>query len=473
MADNITDLSGLISMTFRAGWEAAYVAPEQLTDNGDGSYSIANFVVDDYSANPVGFNDFTLEVQDSGSGTLEIYIPDFDMTVAANVLSHSQETILIYMPDLDEYRLLLSDNWYNDPNYTLTSQVVNEGAGSTQYQGGISVSETYPSTPFDLPCFAEGTLIATPVGEVAIEALKVGDIILTASGAERQIHWIGNTRVQPGWAKLRGQNMNPVCIKAGAFGEGLPLRDLPVSPGHAVYIGGVLVPAGCFINGATIVQEQVRSIRYFHIELETHDVLLANGLPCESYLDDGNRGNLANAGEFGRLDPISWDDACAPIVAAGPQLVAMRRKLSARAQELGWEQCEDADLRLEVNGEEIAPMFATDGQFGFQVPPTKSIKLKSNSGVLRDMIPDLSDSRRLGIAVSKVQVDGTSISLDHAAFGVGFYALEQHDAIVWRWTNGEAELSLSLDTSALVEISAMMVSPSWKRSISKLTAKAA
>ncbi len=93
----------------------------------------------------------------------------------------------------------------------------------------------------------------------------------------------------------------------GAFGDGLPIRDLILSPGHAVFVDGVLVPVGPLVNGATIVQEEVESVRYFHVELDAHDVILAEGLPCESYLDDANRETFANSPQHtalhGRLDP--------------------------------------------------------------------------------------------------------------------------------------------------------------------------
>ncbi len=208
---------------------------------------------------------------------------------------------------------------------------------------GIPVGTIFNKSADDIPfadqgltaaCFAEGTAISTPAGEVAIEDLRAGDMAITVSGAVRPIAWIGQSTVRPR-KHPRPHEVNPVRIRKGAFGEGLPVRDLVLSPGHAVFVEGVLIPVGHLVNGATIVQEEVERIRYFHVELDSHDVLLAAGLPCETYLDDGNRATFANAGEsvelFGRLDPKSWDDACAPMVAAGPQLTEVQLRLLARA----------------------------------------------------------------------------------------------------------------------------------------------
>ena len=84
-------------------------------------------------------------------------------------------------------------------------------------------------------------------------------------------------------------------IAASAFGGGLPHRDLWLSPDHAVLVDGALVPARCLVNGASIAAEPRADIRYFHVELAAHGVLVAEGLPAESYLDTGNRAAFTEA----------------------------------------------------------------------------------------------------------------------------------------------------------------------------------
>src|SRR5262249_3359602 len=153
------------------------------------------------------------------------------------------------------------------------------------------------------------------------------------------------------------------------------------------------------VNGATVLQQSVQSIRYFHVELDSHDVLLAEGLPCESYLDDGNRSSFSNAREHialhGRLDPKSWADACAPMVAAGPQLEDVQRRLAARAEALGWVKTDAADLVIVSDGVRVAPVHTSGNRFWFAVPAAKEIALHSNSGVLAHVMPGFTDRRQL------------------------------------------------------------------------------
>ncbi|MGA5258596.1 Hint domain-containing protein, partial [Methylorubrum aminovorans] len=142
-------------------------------------------------------------------------------------------------------------------------------------------------------CFTPGTRIATPDGETAIEDLRPGDSVRLADGAVAIVCWIGRrhldlrTHPQPSTA-------HPVRIAAGAFGQGLPVRDLIVSPGHGLYCDGVLIPAICLVNDRTITRVAVSSVEYLHVELEQHALLLAEGLPTESYLDVDNRGFFEN-----------------------------------------------------------------------------------------------------------------------------------------------------------------------------------
>ena len=323
---------------------------------------------------------------------------------------------------------------------------------------------------FAAVCFAEGTMIDTPAGPVAVEDLVEGGAVLTASGAVRPIRWIGAMTARPAYHP-RPNEVNPVRVKAGAFGERLPRRDVRLSPGHAVFVDGVLVPVGQLVNGATIVQEEVARIRYFHVELDTHDVLLAEGLPCESYLDDGNRATFANADAVtdlnGRLDPMSWDDACAPLVAAGPQLGEVRQRLHARAEALGWVRSEEPELRLTVDGAEVMPLRREGGRYWFALPAGGAVTLSSNAGVLAQTMPGAADTRRLGVAVAELRIDGAAVALDDAAFGAGFHPVERQGDAAWRWTDGAALLARPAG-AATVEIALAMVAPSWVRPVPTL-----
>ncbi len=145
-----------------------------------------------------------------------------------------------------------------------------------------------------IPCFAGGTRIACRDGERAVEALVPGDVVRLAGGGCAAIEWIGHRHLDCR-RHPKPVDVWPVRVRAGAFAAGRPHRDLMLSPDHAVFVDGVLIPVRYLINGRTIVQEPVDAVTYYHVELSSHSVMLAEGLPCESYLDTGNRGAFSNA----------------------------------------------------------------------------------------------------------------------------------------------------------------------------------
>lgn len=143
------------------------------------------------------------------------------------------------------------------------------------------------NTEITLACFAAGTRILTENGEVAVENLRPGAHVVSLSHQRAlPVKWVG-------WQRSRAW---PVCVSAGALGEGLPHRDLWLSPDHALFVGGALIPVRYLINGASIAEVACDGATYFHVELAAHAVLLAEGLPAESYLDTGNRAAFANGG---------------------------------------------------------------------------------------------------------------------------------------------------------------------------------
>src|SRR5262249_786903 len=117
-----------------------------------------------------------------------------------------------------------------------------------------------------IPCYCAGTLISTPRGDVPVEELTIGDEVLTLAGEPRPIKWIGRRSFR---RPFMARNVSPIRIKTGALGENAPLRDLYVSPDHAMYVDEVLVPAEHLVNGISIVRcPDVDSVHYFHIELD-------------------------------------------------------------------------------------------------------------------------------------------------------------------------------------------------------------
>ncbi|MEP9360951.1 Hint domain-containing protein [Sphingomonas sp. KR3-1] len=373
--------------------------------------------------------------------------------------------------------LLLYKMLYADMRYISIDQLDSSYGGAVFAEQGFNASGvTFPVTfgydaSVHTACFAEGTPLLTPTGDRLVEDLVEGDAILTATGEERAIKWIGWTATRPA-RHAHPDEVYPVRVKAHAFAPNVPERDVRLSPGHAVHVDGVLVPAGRLINGATIVQEAVESIRYFHIELDTHDLLIAAGLPCESYLDDGNRATFLNSNDavalHGRLDPKSWDEACAPLVAAGPQLLEIQQRLHARAEALGWVRSEEPDFSILADGVALMPVHAVNNRYWFALPAAREIALRSNRGVLSQLVPGLADHRQLGVAVSQLRLDGEVIDLESEALASGFHALEQREQARWRWTDGDASLKIAYSAPAMLEVELVMVAPSWSSPIPAL-----
>ena len=137
--------------------------------------------------------------------------------------------------------------------------------------------------------FCAGTRIATTRGRVRVEKLRLGDEALTVSGAAFPIRWIGQRIYGRAFARMN-PDIIPVVIKASALDDGVPSRDLRISPLHNVFIDDVLIPVSQLVNGASVVQcQDADPIAYYHIELPVHAVVLAEGMPAESYMDRGDR----------------------------------------------------------------------------------------------------------------------------------------------------------------------------------------
>ena len=183
-------------------------------------------------------------------------------------------------------------------------------------------------------CYAPGTLIQARTGEVAIEDLALGDELVTWSGDLKPIRWIGRRAYAGDFVSGRREIL-PVRIHAGALGGGMPRRDLFVSPRHAMFLEGVLVPAWLLVNGVSITQAlTAESIHYIHVELEEHAVIWAEGAASESFVDDNSRGMFQNAHEFEALYPGRERIPaayCAPRLEDDEQLASIKRMIDHRA----------------------------------------------------------------------------------------------------------------------------------------------
>ncbi|EPX75593.1 Hint domain-containing protein [Salipiger mucosus] len=151
----------------------------------------------------------------------------------------------------------------------------------------------------DAACFAQGTLISTPVGERLVQDLVIGDLVQTSDGRTVPVKWVGRQTTHKVFASARVQ---PVRIAAGALGCGRPHTDLVLTSDHAIVLDGLAINAGALVNGTTIVRvpfdQQPEVVTYFHVETDEHDVILANGAPAETYVDYVQRRAFDNYREY-------------------------------------------------------------------------------------------------------------------------------------------------------------------------------
>jgi hypothetical protein len=226
-----------------------------------------------------------------------------------------------------------------ESEYTAATLTIAAGSDGTLVFGGLPGALSFNpdgsgGTLVTVACFLRGTRIRTEHGEAEIENLRIGDRVMTVSGAARPIRWIGQ-RSYSGWDARGNLEVLPVLIRAGALGEMLPTRDLWVSPGHALYLDGMLISARDLVNGASIIQEEfVHEVSYFHLEFDTHAVIFAEGAPAESFVEDENRDMFDNAAELHQLyrdAPQRPTCYCAPRVEEGWELEAVHQRLALRA----------------------------------------------------------------------------------------------------------------------------------------------
>lgn len=301
-------------------------------------------------------------------------------------------------------------------------------------------------------CFAQGTCIETREGPVPVEALRPGDQVRAVLRGQRgagwaPVIWTGHRRIAC-HAYRRPEEAWPVRIAAGAFGPGRPGRDLFLSPDHAVFDGEGLVPVRYLVNDAMVAPHPVRRITYWHVELPSHDLLLAEGLEVESFLDTGNRAAFEPGGRIVALAPDlmaertrrAWRErACAPLRLLPAEHRPLRRRLRERALELGWTETADAGLELRVGGVTLGAGW--NGTEAAAVLPAgvTGVRLCSRSLVPSQATETSTDGRRLGVAVTRIRLDGREVALDDPRLNQGWHQPEG----AWRWTDGDALIPLT------------------------------
>jgi hypothetical protein len=288
----------------------------------------------------------------------------------------------------------------------------------------------------------------------------------------RPVKWLGHRRINLA-GHPRPETVAPVRILRDAFADDMPHRDLVVSPDHAIFVDGKLICARQLVNGTTIRQElDWTAVDYYHVELDRHAILLAEGLPAESYIDTGNSGFFANSDAPLMLHPDLTDESsyptreagsCAPFVWDEASVRPVWQRLAQRAATIGrpvpeYETTAEPGLRLIAKGRPVKPVYADDRLVIFSLPRgAREVRLVSRAQSPTMARPWLEDRRNLGVRVGRIVLRGVSqvleVPVDHPDIATGWWAVERDGQAMARWTDGDATVPLpAIDGNGLLEI---------------------
>ena len=332
---------------------------------------------------------------------------------------------------------------------------VSYAAGQLNFSGAQSLPLTTPSNNQVQPiasadgalvtalCFLPDTLIQTPAGQIKVQDLQVGDAITTFGGTHRPATWIGTGAVLATRGK-RGP-ATPVIVRKGALAPNVPTQDLRVTKGHSFLFDNVLIPVEFLVNHRSIAwDDRAQEVTVYHVELDTHNILLANGAPAESYRDDGNRWLFRNAN-------AGWDQPakspCAPVLTGGPVVDAVWKRLLDRAgPRPGLPLTQAPDLHLLADGQRIDAIRRTGRALAFPLErrPTRVV-LASRSAAPQEL-GLARDPRVLGVALRRIVLcQGNRIAATDASddrLREGFHGFEPDLHV--RWTDGAARVPPAL-----------------------------
>ncbi|GBR44529.1 Hint domain-containing protein [Neokomagataea thailandica] len=339
------------------------------------------------------------------------------------------------------------------------------------YSSSVTVLISIPGNPYNYTanqtytlgattasvCYLPGTLIDTPKGAVAVESLSEGDEIYVFENGTRHtdtIRWAGHKTINASTTEEHA-----IRIKANALSEGVPFKDLLVTPEHCLFLNGRFVPARLLVNNRSIVIDEQKSFEIYHIETNKHSVIMADGALAESYLDTGNRHSFKtdNKVVVGGFDtPKTWENDAASALEVRREFVEpLHKELTARAEALGFsleknapELTEDAALALITAEGKTLPLLRRTGQHAvFQVPAgIERVYLTSRTISPRDLIgPYVDDRRALGVMVSNITLfDGASTQkITSHLTQDDMNGWEHRDEESRRWTKGCAEIILN------------------------------
>lgn len=279
---------------------------DSLTNASVQTFSPVNFSSDDGSNLPTRNQSYN---QDNSRGNDIFNITDVD----GNAVQHTFDAVVQYSATityadgttvpvtLNVIQSTTGETWIAPPSlYSPSAALLGaDPIQSIQLTGVISNRSSglyFEREVVDIvtvPCFAAGTMIRTPAGDVAIETLRVGELVMTLDGGPQPVRWIGSRKLTVADLEER-PNLRPIRIKAGVLGKGVPTTDLVVSPQHRILVRSkiaqrlfgvdevlVAVKQLLLIDGIDVVANQ-DGIEYFHFLFDNHQVVISNGAETES-----------------------------------------------------------------------------------------------------------------------------------------------------------------------------------------------
>lgn len=336
-------------------------------------------------------------------------------------------------------------------SFTSTSPALLVSSSGMPPAGSVNFNTNNPYTAPNPLCFVAGTLIETVSGPVAIELLSVGDELMTSAGTSKVV-WTGSMRFRCAGTPWEA-NVAPVRISANAIAEAVPARDLLVSPGHGIgfdLLGPVLVPAGVLVNGMTVKAVSAEWIDYWHVEVEGHAMIKAEGLSCESYLDVGNRSyfEVAQLDQSNTVLDPSDEQGSFPRLSEGALVEAIKERLHERALSLGWQRQAVTEAPcLMVDGNRVTGVDKGEAVRFVISADASEIAIAARTFIPALLDPKVRDSRELGVKVLAIEAtDGFQtnvICADHDDLQNGFHGTE-FEPMPARWTSSTATIPNSI-----------------------------
>lgn len=352
------------------------------------------------------------------------------------------DVLSVDYPSANHIRLRMRDGSYKTLNIM--------GIAQTGYALNLNSDGSVTLTA----CFLPGTLIATPWGDREVETLKPGDIVysMTPDGQRvaAPIAWTGSGRQE----NAEGPDTQAVIVEKGAFGDNLPEQDLYLTPDHCVYVDGALVPVRMLVNHVSIRHDvDQRAYDYYHIMMNEHAVIFANGLPAESYFPDQAHGSnhFFDRDAFADSQVIQRHaERVAPLQTSREfvERIAHRlAKLATGSGITGGLSTREPDVSLRTDrGEKINIVRSRDSQLIFMIPAnTRYVEIVSRADRPDQAIgPFIDDRRQLGVLVGRIELFQSNRKvqiLDHhcTPYLAGWTPLETS---AYRWTKGAGVIPL-------------------------------